>query len=107
MRELVFAPLDMNRTTFEPAVAMTYPLAQSHDLLKDGSLRVQHRFANYSAHYPSGQAISSVLDLTNFALLHLQQGSSPRQQGALARTQWPRCINPTSTSLPSHQAAMG
>ncbi len=75
MRELVFAPLDMSRTTFDPTVAMTYPLAQSHDLLEDGLLRVQHRFANYSAHYPSGQAISTVMDLANFALLHLQQGA--------------------------------
>jgi hypothetical protein len=74
MHELVFAPLDMSRSTFDPTVAMTYPLAQSHDLLEDGSLRVQHRFANHSAHYPSGQAISTVLDLANFALLHLQQG---------------------------------
>jgi CubicO group peptidase (beta-lactamase class C family) len=75
MQELVFAPLDMHRTTFDPTVAMTYPLAQSHDLLEDGSLRVRHRFANFSGHYPSGQAISTVLDLANFALLHLQQGS--------------------------------
>jgi CubicO group peptidase (beta-lactamase class C family) len=80
MYELVFAPLDMSRTTFEPTVAMTYPLAQAHDLLEDGSLRVQHRFANYSAHYPSGQAISTVLDLANFALLHLQHGFYRRNQ---------------------------
>jgi len=94
MHDLVFAPLDMDRTTFDPAVAMTYPLAQSHDLLDDGSLRVQHRFANHSAHYPSGQALSTVLDLANFARLHLQQGTfretkllSPEGVAEMHRTQ--------------------
>src|SRR5947209_7176403 len=43
MRELVFDPLEMGRTTFDPTVAMTYPLAQSHDRAEDGTLSVQHR----------------------------------------------------------------
>ncbi len=75
MQELVFDPLHMQRTTFDPTVAMTYPLAQSHDLDKDGTLRVQHRYVDNVAYYPSGFAISTVVDLANFAIMHMQQGT--------------------------------
>lgn len=75
MQELVFDPLHMQRTTFDPTVAMTYALAQSHDLDKDGILRVQHRYADNVAHYPSGFAISTVVDLANFAIMHMQHGT--------------------------------
>lgn len=74
MQEAVFEPLQMHRTTFDTTKAMTYPLAQSHDLDKDGKLHVQHQFADNVAHYPSGFAISTVMDLANFAIMHMQQG---------------------------------
>ena len=74
MQELVFDPLEMNRTTFDPTVAMTYPLAQSHDLKQDGTLSVQHRFADNVAHYPAGFVMSTVLDLANFAMMQMHQG---------------------------------
>ncbi len=74
MQELVFDPLEMKRTTFDPTVAMTYPLAQSHDLKQDGTLSVQHRFADNVAHYPAGFAMSTVLDLANFAMMQMHQG---------------------------------
>jgi CubicO group peptidase (beta-lactamase class C family) len=75
MQELVFDPLQMQRTTFDPTIAMTYPLAQSHALDKNGTLHVQHQYADNIAHYPSGFAISTVMDLTNFAIMHMQQGT--------------------------------
>ena len=65
MQEAVFEPLQMHRTTFDPTRAMTYPVAQSHDLDKDGELHVQHQYADNVAHYPSGFAISTVMDLAN------------------------------------------
>jgi CubicO group peptidase (beta-lactamase class C family) len=74
MQELLFDPLEMKRTTFDPTIAMTYPLAQSHVLLKEGTLHVEHRFADNTAYYPSGSAYSTVLDLCNFAMIHLHQG---------------------------------
>jgi CubicO group peptidase (beta-lactamase class C family) len=70
MRELVFDPLDMKRTTFDPTVAMTYPLAQLHD--HDGA--VIHRFPENSSFYPSGYAMSTVLDLANFAMMQMNHG---------------------------------
>jgi CubicO group peptidase (beta-lactamase class C family) len=75
MQELVFEPLQMHRTTFDPTIAMTYPLAQSHDLDKDGKLHVQHHYADNVAHYPSGFAISTVINMANFAIMHMQQGT--------------------------------
>ena len=80
MREQVFGPLAMERTTFDPTVALTYPLAQSHDVAPDGALRVQHRFADNTAHYPSGFVMSTVLDLANFAMMQLGQGRFRDQQ---------------------------
>lgn len=74
MQELVFDPLAMKRTTFDPLVAMTYPLAQSHDVDEAGVLRVQHRYADNTQHYPSGFAISTVLDLANFAIMLMSGG---------------------------------
>jgi CubicO group peptidase (beta-lactamase class C family)/Ser/Thr protein kinase RdoA (MazF antagonist) len=73
MRDLVFEPLAMTRTTFDPYVAMTYPLAQAHDLAA-GTLAVQRPLAYNSANAASGQAFSTVTDLANFALLHLSGG---------------------------------
>ncbi|HEX6291100.1 MAG TPA: serine hydrolase [Herpetosiphonaceae bacterium] len=75
MRQLVFEPLEMSRTLFDPLVAMTYPVALGHDLLEDGSVRVQHRFAENSGQYPSSFALSTALDLANFGALHLGGGS--------------------------------
>lgn len=49
---------------------MTYPLAL-HNLNEDGTLHGKHRFTDNVAEYPSGFAISTVLDLANFALVHL------------------------------------
>lgn len=72
--EWVFGPLQMQRSTFDPLVAMTYPLAQGHRVAGDGSLRVDHRFVDNPAHYPAGFAMSTVLDLANFAAMHLQGG---------------------------------
>ncbi len=74
MRELVFEPLEMDRTTFDRRVAMSYPLAQEHVLDREGSLRVRHRFADNTAHYPAGFVITTALDLANFALMHLDEG---------------------------------
>jgi CubicO group peptidase (beta-lactamase class C family) len=74
MDDLLFRPLGMARTTFDVAVAMTYPLAQSHDLDEDGTLRVRRRYADNAANHASGQAISTVLDLVAFARLHLDRG---------------------------------
>lgn len=74
MQEIVFTPLDMQRTTFDPTIAMTYPLAQAHTVNKKGQLVVEHRFLEDTASYPASFAMSTVLDLANFAIMHLNNG---------------------------------
>jgi CubicO group peptidase (beta-lactamase class C family) len=74
MQELVFDPLEMKRTTFDPTVAMTYPLAQSHDLSADGILTVQHRYIENVGEYPESYANSTVLDLANFCMMQINHG---------------------------------
>lgn len=70
----VFSPLHMSRTTFDLTVAMTYPLAQAHDLHPDGTLSVQHRFADNTGEYPDGFALSTAADMANFAIMHMNGG---------------------------------
>src|SRR5919109_3075992 len=43
VQELVFEPLEMHRSTFDPLMALTYPLAHGHDL-EGGAPRPQRRF---------------------------------------------------------------
>jgi len=80
MQELVFDPLGMQRTTFDPTIAMTYPLAQSHKLDSQGNLQVEHHYADNTMHYPSGFIMSTVLDLANFAIMHVSEGRFGDQQ---------------------------
>lgn len=75
MQERIFGPLEMGRTTFDPTVAMTYPLAQSHAMNDDQTLTVEHRFLDNASQDLSGRAFSTVLDVANFAIMHLHQGS--------------------------------
>jgi CubicO group peptidase (beta-lactamase class C family) len=74
MQELVFDPLDMGRTTFDPTVAMTYPVAQSHQMDDDGRLRVWHRYSDDTGSYPSGSAISTAADMAHYGLMQLNAG---------------------------------
>lgn len=80
MQELVFDPLDMQHTTFDRLVALTYPCALAHYLDETQTLQVDHQFPDNTAHYPAGYAISSVLDLANFASMHLGHGRFKNHQ---------------------------
>ncbi|WP_108672476.1 serine hydrolase domain-containing protein [Peribacillus acanthi] len=74
MQEMLFDPLEMNQTTYNPLIAMTYPLALPHNRDVNGNLSISHRFFDNSASYPSYYAFSSIQDLSQFALMHLQDG---------------------------------
>ncbi|MGW2559429.1 serine hydrolase domain-containing protein [Streptomyces sp. NPDC001514] len=69
--ELVLRPLDMASTTFDPAVAMTHPLALGHRYGADGIPVVERQVADNVAHYPSGFAFSNALDMGRFVAAHL------------------------------------
>jgi CubicO group peptidase (beta-lactamase class C family) len=70
----VFAPLQMDRATYDPAIALTYPVALPHELSPDGDLRVTHKLAYNASGNPSGFALGSVSDLANLAQMFLNQG---------------------------------
>jgi CubicO group peptidase (beta-lactamase class C family) len=93
MQELVFDPLEMARTTFDPLVAMTYPFAQAHQETRDGNLEVVHAYTQNTAWDPAGGAISCVADMTNLALMYLNDGSYKQYQlvrpGTVQRMQRP------------------
>lgn len=74
LQELVFDPLKMPRTTYNPSKAMTYSFALPHTVQQDGSLSVHHHIADNVACYPSMHAMSNVIDLANFAILYLNKG---------------------------------
>lgn len=80
MQEFVFGPLEMNQTTFDPLVAMTYPLALAHETKNDGTLGVIHRFVGNAAQNPSSFAMTSVRDMTRFMKGYTQAGKTEREQ---------------------------
>ncbi len=80
MREWVFEPLAMRHTTFDPLMAMTYPLSQSFVLDAKAQPYVKRPFIDNPAEYPCGFAMSTALDLANFAQLHLNKGSFKGEQ---------------------------
>lgn len=73
MHASVFSPLGMTRTTLRPTVAMTYPLAQGHDVV-DGKAVVVRPFANNAASWPAGSIFSSVEDLARFVMAFVGGG---------------------------------
>jgi CubicO group peptidase (beta-lactamase class C family) len=80
IHELLFDPLEMKSTTFDPLVAMTYPHALPHALWKDDTIQVVHRISENTAYNPAGGAWSTVLDLCNVAILQLNHGCLSKRQ---------------------------
>ncbi|WP_421385271.1 serine hydrolase domain-containing protein [Bacillus salacetis] len=74
MQELLFSPLQMNSTTYDPLKAMTFPLALPHESAEAGDKKISHQFFDQTASYPSYYSFSSVEDLCKFAMFHLQGG---------------------------------
>jgi CubicO group peptidase (beta-lactamase class C family) len=74
MSERLFKPLGMNRTTFRPTVAMTYPLSQGHSASNEAKQTVIRPFGDNVAGWPDGFMFSSVHDLARFAIAFMNDG---------------------------------
>ena len=74
MSERLFKPLGMNRTTFRPTVAMTYPLSQGHSLSGQTKPTVIRPFGDNVAGWPDGFMLSSVNELARFAIAFMNNG---------------------------------
>ena len=69
----IFAPLGMSRSTVRPTVAMTYPLAQGHDVV-NGKPQIIRPTANNTASWPAGSIFSNVIDLSRWITAFVSSG---------------------------------
>ena len=79
MEVRVFRPLGMKRSTLRPAMAMTWPLAQGHEV-KDAKPEVIRPAADNAAGWPAGSIFSSALDLSRFAIAFMNDGTLDGRQ---------------------------
>jgi CubicO group peptidase (beta-lactamase class C family) len=80
VQEYVFDPLQMARSTFDPAVALTYPVALPHESGPDGEPRLIHRIAYNASGNPSSFALGCVSDLAYLAQMVLNKGRFAGQE---------------------------
>ena len=81
MNEVLFQPLGMRRTTLRPIMAMTYPLAQGHDILSgQTNPTIVRPFADDSRYWANGGVFTSVLDFARFAIAIVNRGKIEGQQ---------------------------
>jgi CubicO group peptidase (beta-lactamase class C family) len=78
MEERVFRPLGMSHTTLRPTVAMTYPLAQGHEIA-GGKPAIIRPAADNAGSWPAGSIFSNVDDLARWVTTVLERkGIDPR-----------------------------
>lgn len=73
MRERLFQPLGMERTTLRPTLAMTWPLALGHEI-RDRKPSIVRPQANNAATWPAGQIYSNVTDLSRLVTALMDGG---------------------------------
>ena len=105
MTERVFKPLGMDRTTFRPTVAMTYPLAVGHRLVASKPAVVRP-LANDARLWPAGTAYSSASELARFAIAFLNGGRLEGRQvlspAVIAAMSAPRMEVPSLANPETH-----
>ena len=73
MRELLFEPLGMSRSTVRPLVAATYDLALPHEV-SEGRAAVVRPLPDNAAMWPGGSVYSSIRDLSRFVIALMDGG---------------------------------
>ena len=71
--QMVFKPLGMTSSTFEPTVAMTFPLSQGHNVV-GGKASIVRPFADNAGYWPAGFMFSSANDLARFTIAFMNTG---------------------------------
>ena len=79
IEERLFRPLGMTRSTLRPTMAMTWPLAQGHEV-KNGKPEVIRPAADNTAAWPAGSIFSSALDLSRFVIAFMNDGKLDGKQ---------------------------
>jgi len=78
--ERLFKPIGMLRTTLRPTAAMTWPLAQGHDVSGREKPKVVRPFADNAGNWPAGSIFSSVNDLSRFVVAFMNGGQIEGKQ---------------------------
>jgi CubicO group peptidase (beta-lactamase class C family) len=93
VREQVFQPLGMPRSTLRPLDAMTWPLALGHAVEGDRPVLIRP-FFNNTAMWPGGSVFSSVDELSRFVIAMMNGGKIDGRQAlpaaVVARLQTPQ-----------------
>jgi CubicO group peptidase (beta-lactamase class C family) len=79
MRDMLFQPLGMGRSSVRPTLAMTYPLAQAHEPTASGP-RVVRPYPDDARFRPNGGVFTSVNEFSRFALAFLNSGKLDGRQ---------------------------
>jgi CubicO group peptidase (beta-lactamase class C family) len=74
MKEILFAPLGMERATFRPTEAMTRPLSQGHEVPEEGPIEVVRPFSDDSRQWPNGFLMTTASEMGRFVLAFLNGG---------------------------------
>jgi CubicO group peptidase (beta-lactamase class C family) len=95
VENLLFLPLDMERSTFDPTAVLYERLAAGHTVRDGRPVRVHGRFRESDAGDPVGGALSTASDLLDYARFHMgdgtvQGGIRLMPAAALAAMQVPR-----------------
>ena len=77
VRQLLFAPLGMDHSAFDPAELLYERLAAGHTVREGAAVRVRGRLSDSSNGDPVGGVRSTVNDLLRYARFHLGDGSAP------------------------------
>lgn len=79
MEVRLFRPLGMTRTTLRPTTAMTWPLAQGHEVTGDNA-KVARPAADNASGWPAGSIFSNTQDLSRFVIAFLNGGKVDGRQ---------------------------
>lgn len=82
MRHVLFAPLGMKRTTLRPLEAMTWPLAQGHEVA-GGKAVVIRPAADDASNWPAGSVFTNLEDMAKFAGALAQGGAEGLPKAAV------------------------
>ena len=85
MRDRLFEPLGMKRSTLRPTLAMTYPLAQGHEQAGAAPPAVIRPAADNAGNWPAGSVFSNVQDLSRFVIAFMNGGVLDGRQVLPAR----------------------
>jgi len=98
MKDLLLAPLGMERATFRPTEAMTRPISQGHEVPPEGQVAVVRPFSDDSRQWPNGFLMASASEMGRFARAFLNDGRLDGREvlspGAIARVSTPHAEIP-------------